>query len=164
MESRGSWGAEVAQNTFPWPHSPSAEASPPPDLVALKSHLSQNSWWKKVSFWRLILWHLWKDQLLGDSLSDFLKQSNIKGQKYYVWQEWQQWCQAASTAGGFEVLQHHMLSATKSLQQERKPKTEHNKNVDKIVSLHVLSCPSSTEAWKGQKRHHSAAVSTCFSC
>lgn len=64
-----------------------AEASPLSDLVALNSCLLQNPWRKQVSFWRFIFWHLWKDQLLGDSLSDFLKQSNIKGQKYYVWQE-----------------------------------------------------------------------------
>lgn len=65
---------------------------------------------------------------------------------------------------GSEMLQHHMLSATKALQQEMNPKTEHNRNVDKVVPLHVLGCPSCTEAWEGQERCHSAAVSTCFAC
>lgn len=55
---------------------------------------------------------------------------------------------------GSEVLQHHMLSATKTLQQEMKPKTERNRNVDEAVPLHVLSCPPCTQAWKGQKRCH----------
>ena len=65
---------------------------------------------------------------------------------------------------GCEVLQHHMLSATKTLQEEMKSKTEHNKNLDEIVPLCVLSCPSCTQSWKGQKRCHSAVVSTHFTC
>lgn len=43
---------------------------------------------------------------------------------------------------GSEVLQHHMLSATKTLQQEMKPKTERNRNVDEVVPLSLAAHPA----------------------
>jgi len=63
---------------------------------------------------------------------------------------------------GCEILQHHILAATKILEEEMKSITKHNKNVDEVVPLYVLSYLSCAQSWKGQKRCHSAAVSTHF--
>lgn len=65
---------------------------------------------------------------------------------------------------GCEVLQHRMLFATKTLQEEIKSKPKHNKNMDELLPMCVLSWLSCTQSWKGQKRCHSAVVSTHFTC
>lgn len=135
MESRSwlcSWGEH-------WTHGlPVAGALPLWGRVVLNTCLLQNRWRRWGSLWRLIFWLLWKDQLLGDSLSDFLNNLMLKGKNSvsdshssssFARQPVQQL--------GCEVLQHHMLAATKTLREEMKFKIEPDENVDQVVPL----CP-----------------------